>query len=367
MNQMINDGNLRYRLASANNILCFELDAAGLPSYVPCLIIRGICDYADSHSSDTWQGVAAAAAAAYTTELLSVIKPISTPAVSLVTLASSNVSGKLHPNDEDFESLAVPLVKKLSCYPIAIVHAAGYMKSLGQNLHDYLAIFHEQSRLEENSLNALLDSMLENLRNHQPEAADFLFTLTSFNVEEIPQRLLQPSREEGDNPPIEVQRLVEIGLLSYSPDKESFFLHNAVGLAIRERLENTHQEAYFASKALELMADRVETCEALIPVALSTLRQKLRPSSWEAQALLLFKVGVFQHNKGEPDQAFGMLSEACKFLKVNHCPDDQPSAAMAREASASVLLARGGYMEATQIIQATLEQKLKKLGDGHPS
>ena len=39
----------------------------------PCLVIRGICDYADSHWNKQWQGYAAATAAAYAKELLSVI------------------------------------------------------------------------------------------------------------------------------------------------------------------------------------------------------------------------------------------------------------------------------------------------------
>ncbi len=39
----------------------------------PCLAIRGICDYADSHKNKTWQAFAAAAAAACAKEILSVI------------------------------------------------------------------------------------------------------------------------------------------------------------------------------------------------------------------------------------------------------------------------------------------------------
>jgi nucleoside phosphorylase len=33
------------------NVLCFEMGAAGLMDDFPCLVIRGICDYADSHRS----------------------------------------------------------------------------------------------------------------------------------------------------------------------------------------------------------------------------------------------------------------------------------------------------------------------------
>jgi nucleoside phosphorylase len=51
-------------------VLCFEVEAAGLMNSFPCLVIRGICDYADSHKNEKWQSYAAATAAAYAKELL---------------------------------------------------------------------------------------------------------------------------------------------------------------------------------------------------------------------------------------------------------------------------------------------------------
>jgi hypothetical protein len=45
----------------------------GLMDSFPCLVIRGICDYADSHKNKIWQPYAAATAAAYAKELLLVI------------------------------------------------------------------------------------------------------------------------------------------------------------------------------------------------------------------------------------------------------------------------------------------------------
>ncbi|KAI3393283.1 hypothetical protein diail_4493 [Diaporthe ilicicola] len=53
-----------------NNALCLEMEAAGLTDVFPCLVIRGISDYADSHKNETWQKFAAAAAAAYAREIL---------------------------------------------------------------------------------------------------------------------------------------------------------------------------------------------------------------------------------------------------------------------------------------------------------
>jgi nucleoside phosphorylase len=50
--------------------LCFEMEAAGLMDVFPCLVIRGICNYSDSHNNKDWQGYAAATAAAYAREIL---------------------------------------------------------------------------------------------------------------------------------------------------------------------------------------------------------------------------------------------------------------------------------------------------------
>ncbi|KAF5514119.1 Conidiation-specific protein 10 [Colletotrichum fructicola] len=51
------------------------MEAAGLMDTFPCIVIRGICDYSDSHKNKAWQGYAAATAAAYARELLSNVAP----------------------------------------------------------------------------------------------------------------------------------------------------------------------------------------------------------------------------------------------------------------------------------------------------
>ncbi|KAL0255181.1 hypothetical protein SLS55_009711 [Diplodia seriata] len=53
--------------------ICFEMEAAGLMNNFPCLVIRGICDYADEFKNDRWQRYAAATAAAAAKELLEVM------------------------------------------------------------------------------------------------------------------------------------------------------------------------------------------------------------------------------------------------------------------------------------------------------
>jgi nucleoside phosphorylase len=73
-NQVIRSAARRDGLsAELGGVLCFEMEAAGLMNSFPCLVIRGICDYADSHKNKKWQAYAAAVAAAYAKELLMVI------------------------------------------------------------------------------------------------------------------------------------------------------------------------------------------------------------------------------------------------------------------------------------------------------
>jgi nucleoside phosphorylase len=72
-NQVIKHGMTRNRLAKEHGIICFEMEAAGLMNQLPCLVIRGICDYSDSHKNKKWQGYAALTAAAYAKVLLSAV------------------------------------------------------------------------------------------------------------------------------------------------------------------------------------------------------------------------------------------------------------------------------------------------------
>jgi nucleoside phosphorylase len=72
-NQVIKSARLRDSMAQ-DNVLCVEMEAAGIMNELPSLVIRGICDYADSHKNDAWQEYAAATAAAYAKLLLTVVR-----------------------------------------------------------------------------------------------------------------------------------------------------------------------------------------------------------------------------------------------------------------------------------------------------
>ena len=73
-NEVMKHGATRDHLQKEYNVLCFEMEAAGLSGF-PNLVIRGVCDYSDSHKNDHWQEYAAVTAAAFAKELLYTFEP----------------------------------------------------------------------------------------------------------------------------------------------------------------------------------------------------------------------------------------------------------------------------------------------------
>ncbi|KAF4900929.1 Ankyrin repeat domain-containing protein 50 [Colletotrichum fructicola] len=71
-NQVMKDAVKRNKFIQ-RGVLCFEMEAAGLMNHFPCLVVRGICDYADTHKNSVWQPYAAMVAAAYAKDLLGLV------------------------------------------------------------------------------------------------------------------------------------------------------------------------------------------------------------------------------------------------------------------------------------------------------
>ncbi|KAF3211501.1 hypothetical protein TWF106_010221 [Orbilia oligospora] len=68
--QVMRHGMTRDKLSREQDVLCFEMEAEGIANTLPLLVIRGICDYADSHKNKVWQPYAALVAAAFAKALM---------------------------------------------------------------------------------------------------------------------------------------------------------------------------------------------------------------------------------------------------------------------------------------------------------
>lgn len=103
-NTVIEDTKKRDELRDMG-ILCVEMEAAGLMEAFPCLVIRGISDYADSHKNKRWQPYAAAMAAAYMKELLSHIPIDAVQQTQSIVDVLHGVSAKIDHMDRNMKKL----------------------------------------------------------------------------------------------------------------------------------------------------------------------------------------------------------------------------------------------------------------------
>ncbi|KAF4816976.1 Ankyrin-1 [Colletotrichum siamense] len=107
-NQVIKDAISRDRLNKqlGGNVMCIEMEAAGLMPDFPCLVIRGICDYADSHKNSIWQEYAAASASAFAKELLSHVDSSDIHREKSIQLMIQDVKSTMSNMQEDVHRLA---------------------------------------------------------------------------------------------------------------------------------------------------------------------------------------------------------------------------------------------------------------------
>ncbi|KAK2593842.1 hypothetical protein QQS21_008457 [Conoideocrella luteorostrata] len=113
-NTLVKDAASRDRIVAdiGEDCICFDTEAAGLMNHFPCLIIRGICDYADSHMNDRWQRYASATAAAYAKELLAYVPVVETQetkrALEVLQLVRQQVQQPIDGAQQTAATKAVP-------------------------------------------------------------------------------------------------------------------------------------------------------------------------------------------------------------------------------------------------------------------
>jgi nucleoside phosphorylase len=73
---VMKSGEHRDYLVKSEGVIGFEMEGAGVWNNISCIIIKGVCDYADSHKNKAWQPYAAATGAAAAKALLEYWEPI---------------------------------------------------------------------------------------------------------------------------------------------------------------------------------------------------------------------------------------------------------------------------------------------------
>lgn len=67
---VMKSGEDRDRIAKKERVIAFEMEGAGVWEQVPCIVVKGVCDYADSDKNKKWQHFAAVTAASASKAIL---------------------------------------------------------------------------------------------------------------------------------------------------------------------------------------------------------------------------------------------------------------------------------------------------------
>ncbi|KAL3470111.1 hypothetical protein BJX99DRAFT_267683 [Aspergillus californicus] len=136
-NTVMKNALLRERLRKEWNVLCFDMEAAGMLNHFPCVVIRGLCDYSDSHKSKRWQAYAAVVAAAYAKDLLRVIGPGQIENAEMAVSLMKDVATTFNHVDEGVqtirESLDSTYRQKVLDWLSPIDHESGQSDFLSQH------------------------------------------------------------------------------------------------------------------------------------------------------------------------------------------------------------------------------------------
>jgi nucleoside phosphorylase len=295
-NQVMKHGLTRDRLAKELGIICFEMEAAGLMNQLPCLVIRGICDYSDSHKNKLWQGYAALTAAAYAKVLLLAV-PLNHIRKRQTRKARWMVPFERNPHfsgrDSELKDLGKMIFSEGSTSGTAAITGLG---GVGKT----------QVALE----------LAYQVRDKHPQCS--VFWITSTSLESIEQAYVKMSEQLGvqDTPSADVKARVKeylsqdnIGqwLLIYdnADDMDMWMTGSSVSPALKSFLPQNHQgHTIFTSRNRQLAVK-------LVGPALIIL-----PEMNEETAIDMLRISLFQTDLLEDRKAVMALLQQLTFLPL---------------------------------------------------
>jgi tetratricopeptide (TPR) repeat protein len=297
------------------------------------------------------------------------------------------------PVDKCSEADLKELAQELEGIPLAITHAAAYIRSRPRiTISIYLSLFRES---EANQASLLNDNETKDLRRDhstrhavittwqisfdhiqqtKTEAADLLALMSMFDRQSIPERLLHDNTDQllfEDS----IAPLINFSLIREQSKGAAFEMHRLVQLSTRKWVELNGQLEKWRSEAIKVIerlfpVGTYETwfdCEVLLP----HVRTVMSSGATDQQDLLAVaeintRLGWYYMLKGDSIRAEPILQEAIqvreKGLRVNH-PDTLASVGNLVLA----LQGQGRYKEAESMNRRVLEGNEKELGVNHPT
>ncbi|KAH0552892.1 hypothetical protein GP486_006908, partial [Trichoglossum hirsutum] len=297
------------------------------------------------------------------------------------------------PFGEPSESEAKALVQALECIPLAITHAAAYirMREPRITISTYLQLFRESA---ENQANLLSNKDVRDLRrDHSTRhavittwqisfnqiqktnsaATDLLALISMFDRQGIPEYLLHDNinRLQFEDA---IAPLISFALIRAQVGQQSFEMHSLVQLSTRKWLEQNKLLEKWRKESVRIMArafpsGAYETwtdCQALLPHSKEVMTYV--PSDEDGvlnQATIADKTACYLFHRGEYVAAEkisrGAVERREKVLGPEH-----PDTLISISILGGALEGLGKYGEAEAMHRRALEEREKVLGPEHP-
>lgn len=303
-------------------------------------------------------------------------------------------------DSSETEELTKELLRELGHIPLAITHAAAYMRMCCTGVADYLESYRNST---EDQQDLMAPSLLEmdiqspneayedvdfpvlkawlmsfnNIKADKragPLAIDILSVMSFLDGNDIPRHLFKDFRPKT----LYTQYMVAFGTLksfsmlqqSGSTDKMRFRVHRLVQLAMRRWLEQHDRADEYARDALDLVAasfpaDAVAEWNQSVelhPHAEYVLKLEAVPASSPARLKLLQSVAAFQDLSGQYETARIKWEEVVRLLTETAGAEDVQTL-NARDSVAQTLFSAAKFDEAEKVLNAVLAAKKKSAGE----
>ncbi|TVY62681.1 Nephrocystin-3 [Fusarium oxysporum f. sp. cubense] len=298
------------------------------------------------------------------------------------------------PFSESNKADAKTLVQALECIPLAITHAAAYIKARAPmiTMSDYLRLFRES---EANQMRLLGKEGLQDLRRDnsirhpvsvtwqisftqiqktEQSAVDLLALMSMFDRQGIPISLLRNGISQVDFQDA-LEPLLSFSLVRVEIGMQSFEIHRLVQLSMRKWLEANKQLNKWTKESIRVLTAAFPNgeyptwmdCQVLFPHARETMGHAAGDEEDRLnQAEIALRAGRFLLFRGEyntAEEIVRMSVEAREKVLGKEHPDTLSS----MNNLALALQDQGKYGEAEKIHRQTLELIEKVLGKEHPN
>lgn len=253
-----------------------------------------------------------------------------------------------------------------------------YLKALEkdrQNLTDFLSYELQDPRRQRGTPDSVFRTWrisFEYIMQTEPATAQLLSLAAMLSPRQISAKILRRSIERDIDFWTALGTLKGYQLITNELETDNFTIHPLVQASLQYWLEQKHQKALYASKALNLLAEEFSTgeqenkntSELLLAHAEVVLSYCCTSEDKIHRATLLHNLGLFKWSLGKYDDAYLKISEAydiCQSL-------DESSAVATKSLSllACVLLDQGRYEAAEEMNRRALQRQEETLGSDHP-